>query len=216
MVNFHFDKTNTFCINLKRREDRWKRMSSIFEKVGLDVTQWIATEPHQVTDPIYGTPTQRACAQSHLNVWKEIVKNNIPYALVMEDDISFDKEWKTKLETITDENFDLIMLNTDHFYEPVHSWTHTRGESYLTGAYIVSLKAAQGLVKSPLLLPSDHMLLLLQRTTNNEHCYNYFPYLAIQSSMDSDIEGSIPFFSYTNMIKQLDTIHYKLENYITE
>ena len=75
-MKFNFDKTNTFCINLKRRNDRWNRMSTIFTKIELDVTQWVATEPHQVTDPIYGTPTQRACAQSHLNVWKEMVKNN--------------------------------------------------------------------------------------------------------------------------------------------
>lgn len=215
-MKFQFDKTNTFCINLKRRDDRWKRMTSIFEKVGLEVTQWVASEPHQVTDSIYGTPTQRACAQSHLNVWREMVKHNIPYALVMEDDISFDKDWKTKLETFSDDQFDLILLNTDHFYDPIHGWHHTRGESYLTGAYIISLKAAQGLVNAPLYLPSDHMLLLLQRTTSNEHCYSYFPYLAIQSSMDSDIEGSIPYFSYSNMLKQLNSIDYSIDHYITE
>lgn len=215
-MKFQFDKTNTFCINLKQREDRWKRMSSIFEKVGLDVTQWVATEPHQVTDPIYGTPTQRACAQSHRNIWKEIVKNNIPYALIMEDDISFDKEWRKKLETFSDEQFDLILLNTDHFYEPVHSWVHTRGESYLAGAYILTLKIAQDLLNAPICLPSDHMLLLLQRSTNNNHCYSYFPYLVIQSSMDSNIEGSIPFYSYSNILNQLNSIGYGIDQYISE
>ena len=215
-MKFNFDKTNTFCINLKRREDRWQRMKRIFEKLDLDATQWTATEPHQVTDPIYGSPTQRACAQSHLNVWKEMVKNNLPYALIMEDDVSFDKEWKSKLESLEDDQFDLILLNTDHFYNPPYSWQHTQGESYLTGAYIISLKGAQGLVNSQVRLPSDHMLLMLQRTTGNKHCYSYFPYLAIQSSMDSDIEGSIPFFSYSNMLKQLESVQYNLDNYVRE
>jgi glycosyl transferase family 25 len=213
---FTFSETNTFCINLDRRPDRWETIQNVFKETGLSVTRWRASEPKDVLDTIQGSPTQQACSQSHLRIWRHIIENNIKYALIMEDDITFDKEWREKLKAFK-KPYDLLMLNTDHYYS-VNEWSHTNGESWLTGAYILTKRCAEKLIeigkKIGHFLPSDHMLLCFQKETQNKNCYSYFPYLAIQTSKDSDIAGSIPEFSYTRTINELKDHHYSLSNYI--
>ncbi len=213
---FSFNETNTFCVNLDRRPDRWENMKNVFKEAGLTVTRWKASEPKDVFDAIQGSPTQQACSQSHIRIWRHLVENNIKYALVLEDDITFDKGWRDKLKAFK-KPYDLIMLNTDHYYS-VHDWSHTNGESWLTGAYILTKRCAIQLLeigkKIGHFLPSDHMLLCFQKETGNKNCYSYFPYLAIQTSKDSDIAGSIPEFSYTRTINELKDHNYSLSNYI--
>jgi len=213
---FKFDQTNTFCINLDRRADRWERISEIFKETGLSVSRWKASEPKDVFDRIHGTPSQQACSQSHIRIWRHMIENDIEYALILEDDITFDKGWREKLETLK-KPYDLIMLNTDHYYS-FYQWSHTRGESWLTGAYIITKNCAEKILqiknKIGCFLPSDHMLIYFQKETENKNCYSYFPYLAIQTSKDSDISGSIPEISYTRTINELKNCNYSLSNYI--
>ena len=44
-------------------------------------------------DADYYTPGMKACAQSHLLIWKHVIENNIPYAFILEVDARFDKNW---------------------------------------------------------------------------------------------------------------------------
>jgi len=214
-----FNEKNTFCINLDRRPDRWAKMQSIFTKTNLSVTRWTASLPKDVTDRITGSPTQQACAQSHIRIWKHMLKNDIPYALILEDDVTFDKEWRQKLEKIgSDTEIALLMLNTNHQYGDIENWVPTRGESWLTGAYVLTKKTAHALLDAGMrngFLPSDWMLIQYQKASENRGCYSYFPYLAIQTSLDSDIAGSLPETSYREVVEQLSSISYDLSNYIT-
>ena len=216
---FKFDADNTFCINLDRRQDRWEKMQARFLSANLEVTRWKASTPEDVVDVIQGSSTQQACAQSHIRIWRHIVENNLEYALVMEDDVTFDKEWRKKIEEFEKLNllFNLILLNTDHYYG-VNVWNNTQGDSWLTGAYIISHSCARILLeigkRNECFLPSDHMLITFQRMFNNRGCYSYFPYLAIQTSLESDIAGSLPEMSFTKVVKELETHNYSLSNYI--
>ena len=214
---FDFNVKNTFCINLDKRTDRWEKMLNMFQHAGLSVTRWKASEPKDVMDNISGSPTQQACAQSHIRIWKHMIKNDLPYVFIMEDDITLDKKWRKKLKLFSKkfQTYDLLLLNTDHQYA-VDKWINTRGDSWLAGAYILTQKCAKQLIElgKNCYLPTDHMLLSFQELTNNQHCYSYFPYLAIQTSLDSDITGSMPEFSYTKTINDLKLNEYSLSNYI--
>lgn len=210
---FDFNETNTFCINLERRPDRWEKMQKIFEKAGLRVTRHNASEPKDITDPISTQyfPTQRACAQSHINIWKKVVENNLPYALIFEDDVTLDKTWREKLETLPSPDFHLIMLNASSIYEfPLNQWFHPY-YTFLAGCYILTNECAKNLLSMPL-LHSDHMLVKYQEL-HRDKCYSYLPYLSIQTSRDSDIQGSIPDGSYTHVILNLVKFKYPLSNY---
>jgi GR25 family glycosyltransferase involved in LPS biosynthesis len=213
-MKFIFTKDNSFCINLERRVDRWENMQKMFEKASIDVTRYNACTPDNVTDPIPDTffPTQRACAQSHINVWKLLVERNLPYAIIFEDDVTLDKTWREKLTTLPTDDFDLVMLNASSVHVfPVNEWFHPY-YTFLTGCYIVSQRCAKHLLDSGEFGPSDHMLVNHQ-AHYRQRCYSYLPYLAIQTSRDSDIQGSIPDESYVRVIKNLVRFKYPLSNY---
>ncbi|MFM7850489.1 MAG: glycosyltransferase family 25 protein, partial [Flammeovirgaceae bacterium] len=115
-------------------------MESRFAHFGLDCSRWIATTPDLVRDKFYDylNGGQRACGQSHINVWRHIVANNLPYALVIEDDAMFDKDWMSKLpdrEFDLDLEWDLFLLNASEPITPHYKWLKVN-DQYLTGAYI--------------------------------------------------------------------------------
>ena len=136
------NKNNTFCINLNHRKDRWDRIEKIFNNIKLDVTRWEATTPDKVTDKIEGSPGQQGCAQSHINIWRHIIKNNIDYALVLEDDVSFDIKWREKLSNFPYENFNLILLNTNNHDSNPFSWQLIQKKCWSTGAYLLTKETA--------------------------------------------------------------------------
>ncbi len=106
-----------------------------------------------------------AVTMSHINVWKKIVSQDIPYALVLEDDIFFDKNFSELANNMWEEipvddsnkkSFDLLYLSykevdsgaektlfSKHLFKPI------RGYWWLSG-YILS---AQGAKKLLSLLP---------------------------------------------------------------
>lgn len=209
-----FNEENTFCINLDRRADRWENMKAMFEKAGLKVTRHRASEPKDVTDPIPDNffPTQRACAQSHINIWKKAREADLPYVMIFEDDVTLDKTWREKLATLPTDDADLIMLNASSIHEfPVGEWFHPH-YTFLTGCYIISQRAIRYMLEKMPLGPSDHMLVRYQEVFR-EKCYSYLPYLAVQTSRDSDIQGSIPDESFVRVIKNLVQFKYSLSNY---
>ena len=145
MVSFLFTANNTFCISLAKHTERWTRMQSRFEKENLDVTRWIASTPDTLTDKFhhYLSPGERACAQSHIRIWRHIIENKLEYALILEDDACFDKNWRTKLDEfqINDPLWDMLLLNASEPVEPNFMWMDVQ-EQYLTAGYILSIRGA--------------------------------------------------------------------------
>ncbi len=119
---------NIFYINLDTRVDRQdniiqqmsnlnlvaQRVSasvgkdlSVEEKSFIDYDKFLCLMKRTITDGEIG------CALSHRRIWKYILENDIDYALVMEDDVIFDKRL---VEVISDcqnyEYFDFINFST--------------------------------------------------------------------------------------------------------
>jgi len=216
MKTFVFNNNNTFCISLLTNKERCEKMNNRFKMLNLDVTIWPASTPDTLTDNFvsYLNNLSRACAQSHWNIWKHIVNDNIDYALILEDDACFDKLFFEKLNQfwndVYDEEWDCIFLNASEEIVPSYKWVFAR-EQYLTGGYILSIHGAKKLLEifSNCLHTSDWMTSRLQLYN---HCYSYFPWLIIQEGKETTI-GSGVHEDHKKVIRLLSEIDYSLDNY---
>ena len=104
----------TYLVNLKRRPDR---LEKFLEKYPLPDKQNIvmieASDGKTPTENKYETNTYKdiqeksrlapgeiGCFLSHLHIWKKIINDNLPYALIFEDDTYFCDDFKEKWERI--------------------------------------------------------------------------------------------------------------------
>jgi GR25 family glycosyltransferase involved in LPS biosynthesis len=213
-MSFQFDKSNAFCISLLSKPERWARMEARFAYFGMECSRWIATTPELVTDTFYAhlNDGQRACGQSHINVWRHIIANDLPYALVLEDDAMFDKNWMSKLP-LREKNkeWDLILLNASEPISPQGLWT-TIQDQYLTGGYIISRAGAEYLLDSfaGAYASSDWMTSRLQCRGRS---YSYFPWLVIQEGTESTI-GSGYEADHAKVLRCLGEVGYNIGNYV--
>jgi GR25 family glycosyltransferase involved in LPS biosynthesis len=210
MTKFEFDEKNTFCISCN--EERYTKMSRRFQETNLKVTRWNASFPDTVTDNfnIYLKPVQKACTQSHINIWRHIIAENLPYGFILEDDACFDINWRSKLEELDIESFDAIFLNASEPMDPAFQWNKVT-EQYLCGGYILSREGAQWLIDNyqHYFFMSDWMTTRLQLMGKS---YSYFPWLIIQEGRETTI-GSNIVEDHQKVVNCLDAINYSLSNY---
>lgn len=216
ITNLNFNSNNTFCISLLSNIERYTKMQRRFKNLNLDVTIWPASTPDNLIDNFidFLSPYQRACTQSHWNVWKHIINNKIEYALILEDDACFDKLFFEKLnqflKDVSDKEWDCVFLNASEEGEPTYKWILAH-EQYLCGGYILSIRGAHKLIQmySNCLHMSDWMTSRLQLYN---HCYSYFPWLIIQEGKETTIGSSID-ADHEKVVRLLNEINYSLENY---
>ena len=219
MEPLFFNSSNTFCIHLKSNTERLEKMKKRFEVLDMDVTLMPAYTIDDIIDtfPFYLNDGQKGCAQSHIHIWKFIVEHYIEYALILEDDACFDKEWKSKLDQFCksneDEDWDAIFLNASEPIEPRDTWVCTKDkEQYLTAGYVLSNKGARTLLEdfNNCYFSSDWMTSRLQL---HGHSYSYFPWLIIQEGKDSDIGSNLE-ADREKVLHCLNKIQYSLDHYI--
>jgi glycosyl transferase family 25 len=216
MESFTFNEKNTFCISLLSNKERCEKMHKRLQKVNLNVTIWPASTPDTLTDNFvsYLNDLSRACTQSHWNIWKYIINDNIEYALILEDDACFDKLFYEKLnqfwKDVDDKEWDCIFLNASEEISPTYKWVVAH-EQYLCGGYILSNRGANKLINiyTSCLHMSDWMTSRLQLFN---HCYSYFPWLIIQEGKETTI-GSRVDEDHKKVIRLLNEIDYSLDNY---
>jgi glycosyl transferase family 25 len=218
MKSFNLNSSNTFCISLISHNERVEKMEKRLKEINMDVTIWPACSKHDdFIDPCihYLNDGARGCAQSHFNIWKHIIQNNIEHALILEDDACFDKQFFEKLECfwtdVNDTEWDAIFLNASESMETLNKWLPVT-EQYLTGGYIISKKGAETLINmfSSLLYASDWMTSRLQYCN---HSYCYFPWLIIQEGKETTIGSSVD-EDHKKVVRLLNDINYSLDNYI--
>jgi len=220
---FIFDLDNTYCISLDENSQRWKNMQTRFETLGLSIKRWQAAKANteDVKDNYFGylNPGQRACAQSHINVWRDMLSNPIViergYALILEDDACFDRDFNRKInqfyEDVQDTEWHAIFLNVSEPMDLKNKWT-TVNEQYLTGGYILSIEGANKILDmfKNMYGASDWMTSRLQYM---HHSYSYFPWLIIQEGNESTI-GSGFEADHKKVLRCLGEIGYSLDNYV--
>ena len=217
MKPFILKKENTFCISLENKKERWEKMCKRFEYFDMKVTRWIASTETDLKENFvyYLNVGQRGCAQSHINIWRYMVENELEYAFILEDDACFDKEWKQKLDRFcrenTDEEWDAVLLNVSEPEMKRNTWT-IANEQYLSGGYILSIRGAKKMLEtfSHCYFSSDWMI---SRLEQQGHCYTYFPWLIIQEGNESTI-GSGYEMDHEKVIRCLKEVAYDIDNYI--
>ena len=215
MEHFHFDATNTFCISLSDADARWEKMMRRFANLHLDVSRWQAARPADVIDRFYENlnPFQKACAQSHLNIWR-FLACSLDYALILEDDACFDRKWREKLDRflieVKDPDWDAIFLNASKPLPIIDRWIRVE-EQYLAGGYILSNRGVKKLLAkfSGCFASADWMTSRLQL---EQHCYSSFPWLIIQEGKESTICGEVE-ADHAKVLRCLKFVNYGLENY---
>ncbi len=143
------------------------------------------------------------------------MENKIEYALILEDDACFDKNWKEKLDEFcrqnTDKEWHMIFLNASEPIDPKDTWVKA-SEQYLTAGYVISLASAEIILRDfgNCFFSSDWMT---SRDQIYGHSYCYFPWLIIQEGIDSTIGSNLD-ADREKVVRCLNEINYSLDNYI--
>ena len=77
-----------FCINLKRRTERWEAVSKEFEKLGIADRVIKFEGIDNPTQPTVG------CKDSHCKIYEYAKENNYENVLIFEDDFELANEWE--------------------------------------------------------------------------------------------------------------------------
>ncbi|MCC5024683.1 MAG: glycosyltransferase family 25 protein [Candidatus Synoicihabitans palmerolidicus] len=80
------------CINLREREDRLSEVSAELRRVGMTQVEFFRSDRQ--------ADNERGCGESHLACLSKAVEHDVPYALIMEDDILFQPDHETHLRRI--------------------------------------------------------------------------------------------------------------------
>ena len=146
----------TFCINLKSRRDRWNNIKDLsyiqrFNAVDSNNSKFslekykLAFNPCTLLDKIYFTLNNGAFGAylSHYNIWQKIVKDEIEYSLILEDDINPIDINYLQSSNLMYKQYDLVNLS----YQTL---IPTEDKTYLqfngAEAYILSLTGAKKLI----------------------------------------------------------------------
>jgi GR25 family glycosyltransferase involved in LPS biosynthesis len=113
----NFKDIPKFVINLKRRPDRLESVQKEFNKIGVNVTRWVAVDADTLKIPLdskkkteFNCKGILACMQSHYNLIKHAKENKYEYVCVFEDDIIMANDFHKRIEIIEKQDFDLWML----------------------------------------------------------------------------------------------------------
>ena len=218
-MKFILNASNTFCISLDSKKDRWYRMQRRFQYLDMEVTKWHASTVNEIVDifnpSIPGRMlrnTEMACAQSHIHIWKHMISHQITYALILEDDACFDKKWKHKLESFdTHQPWHILLLNALGPSYPYFQWNRCQSQ-WLAGGYLLHINGAKLLLEmfEDNFTITDIMTRKLQQVG---YAYTYFPWLIIQEGIDSD-NGNDSMYYLCKSLEYLHSIDYKIHHYI--
>jgi hypothetical protein len=138
-----------YCVNLEKRIDRRESVGTEFEREGINVEFFPATDGRIDTPTgLDVNPAEYGCSMSHTRIWRDIVDKGHQHALIFEDDVRLVTNFGLKLKNIMEEvegtDWDIIHLGplipiikrdvTNSLYE---------GQPLGTHAYIMTLECAK-------------------------------------------------------------------------
>ncbi|XP_012689568.2 probable inactive glycosyltransferase 25 family member 3 [Clupea harengus] len=204
-----------YLINLRRRPERRERMMWSLYELGINAKVVDAVDGGALNstdikvlgvdllpgyhDPFSGrtlTKGEVGCFLSHYYIWKEMVDMQLDKALILEDDVRFQGNFKRRLLRLMDEvekvelDWDIIYLGRkqvkpedEEVVENVRNLV-VAGYSYWTLSYAISLQGAQKLINAePLskMLPVDEFLPIMYDKHPNEGHKSHFPNRNLQA-----------------------------------
>lgn len=116
---------NIYCINLKKSKQRYNSVVQQFNAQNININRFEAVngfklEKQQllnkniISQNLKFNSAVVGCYLSHLKLWSQLKKNNIKYAIIIEDDIILSERFKENLQNILEtqipSNFDIVYL----------------------------------------------------------------------------------------------------------
>lgn len=152
-----------YVLNLDRCPDRFETSSENIRNAGFTRVERIRGFDKDHDDlaaqwRLHGNPVKRdqddfltnkgkqACALGHYHIWKKIITEEIPYAVVFEDDVFFHKDWHVLAPEYwgnSPREFDILYLGSS--FDVRLSWPVLRAPVYCTHAYLITLEGAKRL-----------------------------------------------------------------------
>ena len=121
-----------FLINLDARPDRLHYVAQQLQALQLPFTRWRAVAGNSLTQAEqaifnrekfflefkkYPVPGEIGCAMSHRGIWQQMVQQQLPYALILEDDIHINSKLAAFLADKTHyQDFDFLNLSANEPY----------------------------------------------------------------------------------------------------
>jgi glycosyl transferase family 25 len=151
-----------FCINLERRLDRWALAAQEFARLGLSVTRWPGVEYTASPYPAL-RPGQAGCLDSHKQIWRHVLENGWPAAMIFEDDVIFSSDFKDIFSAAALElpgDWDVWSLHATHAQVTlrVQYVAALRGSLWGTHGYLVSPRGCTRLLALPDDQPVDYRI----------------------------------------------------------
>jgi GR25 family glycosyltransferase involved in LPS biosynthesis len=117
----YFDQI--YCINLQSRPDRLAQFINNYDTLGTTKINIVKAVNGKEIDPGDWEHSLGAlgCRLSHLNIYKEAVRNGYERILVLEDDVVISKKFREKLSkllTCTNNDWDMIYFGGHHYLQP--------------------------------------------------------------------------------------------------
>jgi GR25 family glycosyltransferase involved in LPS biosynthesis len=173
---------NVFIINLERRKDRFNLCLERLKNINIKPTRYNALDAkdtHMINEynkitAYKRTISEYCCYLSHKYLWEYIYSLNIPYAIIMEDDISLDKNLTKSdiLKIINDSKaFNILFLGHCYSTEGNFNTESSRiGTALCLNAYVITRNAIEKLLEleDDFSRPVDH---ITYNFCKNNICY---------------------------------------------
>jgi glycosyl transferase, family 25 len=201
-----------YFINLDRSQDRRKHIESNLRKLGVDAERVSAIDGKTLTkeyiSEVYNekkclkkhrkklTPNEIGCALSHLKIYKNIVKNNLDGAMILEDDVKLDNRFVSaikqieKLKKLDSKSSAVILLNQAH---QIFTWSgkldyniYKTYKSLLAMSYYITQEGAKNMLLS--FNPIDQAIDSWYQLSKDKivTVYSFYPGITCFSSFHSD------------------------------
>lgn len=185
----HFDAA--FCINLDKREDKWKQCQKQFNNVGLEVERVSGVDGF-LEPPANIRPGEVGCLRSHLKVFEIARDRDLDSFLMLEDDIQFDENFNQKFNEVEPyiPDYEMLYLGDNPYTGTRHSVSpgvFRMMNGYAAHCVVFKKSCYEDVIntlRGPLLYPVDVQYGLLQV---NHTAYCIRPHITWQRKSFSDI-----------------------------
>lgn len=194
-IDIHSFVDKIYCINLDRREDRWRECLGKFKKYDLNVTRVPAVDGSTLSGAYCISLPELGCLLSHIMVFEDILKNDYQVSLIFEDDFELLVDWKQKLHdafTNLPSDWDMLYLGCKHVAEPsvIHPTLYRVNGAYTSSAYIIKKQFAEFILPHLKLLRKQIDVYFKEFQVSG-HMYAVKPCISWQWANHSDIQDCV-------------------------
>lgn len=221
-INIYFDKI--YCLNLDRRQDRWKKASEQFNRFNINVERWSAIDGDSLDNKLLDyynpdglkgeeasilgiTENKNAigCLLSHLEIIKNAKENNYNRILIFEDDIILSNNFLEEVKQIEKLDWKLLYLGASQFLWnniEIKDGHYNCKKTLGTFAYAIDSSIYDDLINifEKGSQSVDNLLSIIQSKYKNG-CFTIYPNIVISNVENSDIRYEKNISTYANSMR---------------